>query len=153
MTGTYLCQCGPDYTVDDTTAGPYNCQSGVFFAYTHPAAAAASDLARRNLRARLDQLRLDSQKLCPGQMKACKLEDTSDTYECVDTSSELESCGGCLFGEYGKDASNSTIGTDCSTLHGVSLGAATCRDTVCEAYACKKGYELVSGLCVATVSA
>ncbi|WVF65355.1 hypothetical protein IAT40_000082 [Kwoniella sp. CBS 6097] len=153
MTGDYICNCVAGFTVNDATAQPATCDSYVQFAYTHTADAAASGLARRNMRARLEQLRWESQRLCPGQMKACKLENMSDTYECVDTSSELESCGGCIFGEFGKEASSAIVGTDCSSLRGVSPGAATCRDSVCEAYACKKGFELVSGECVATVSA
>ncbi|WVQ93030.1 hypothetical protein IAU59_000094 [Kwoniella sp. CBS 9459] len=153
MTDNYVCSCVAGSTINDAAADPANCDAYTQFAYTHSADAAASGLARRHMRERLEQLRLESQKLCPGQMKACKLEEMSDTYECVDTTSELESCGGCLFGEFGKDDAISPIGTDCSTLAGVSLGAATCRDSVCEAYACNRGYELVSGECVATVSA
>ncbi|OCF32409.1 hypothetical protein I316_05834 [Kwoniella heveanensis BCC8398] len=133
---------------DDSPLQPVSCDTYTWFGLTHSAGAIANGLAKRNLRERLSQLRLDSQKRCLRHLKACKV-DASDSYECIDTTSELESCGGCINAEYGVSASgNATIGINCAELDGVALGAATCYNSACEAYACKAGYELVSGDCV-----
>lgn len=52
-----------------------------------------------------DQVRLDQQKmagkLCPGDARACLTAPGASTWECVETDAELESCGGCLYGDFG----------------------------------------------------
>jgi hypothetical protein len=51
------------------------------------------------------QVRLQQQavagKLCPGEATACLTSPGALTWECVETDAELESCGGCLYGEFG----------------------------------------------------
>ncbi|WOO82762.1 uncharacterized protein LOC62_04G006247 [Vanrija pseudolonga] len=49
--------------------------------------------------------------LCPRPTLACAVPGT-DGYECVDTSLELESCGGCVHGEYGVAANGTSFGQD-----------------------------------------
>ncbi|WWD06946.1 hypothetical protein V865_005043 [Kwoniella europaea PYCC6329] len=140
----FQCRCNTPNTisgVNEVTCGP-----NVWFTFTHSAAATASGLARRNLKERLLAVKRQSLTLCPGNAKACSVPDTG-AYECIDTTSELESCGGCMFGEF-QSSKNVTLGTDCSSLPGIARGAVTCRNSQCEAFACKKGYELVAGLCV-----
>ncbi|WVW79565.1 hypothetical protein I302_101534 [Kwoniella bestiolae CBS 10118] len=139
----FACRCNIDNTIEGKS--PTTCGPNVWFTFTHSAGATASGLARRNLKERLIALRRQSQTLCPKAAKACSVPG-SETYECIDTSSELESCGGCMFGEF-QSSNNVTLGTDCSSLPGVARGAVTCYNSQCEAFACKKGYELVSGHC------
>ncbi|WVF65357.1 hypothetical protein IAT40_000084 [Kwoniella sp. CBS 6097] len=153
-TGNFDCRCNDAYTIDPAGAGgsSTNCGPNAYFTYTHSPDASASGLARRKIRARLEQLRLEKQAPCPRGMTACSLEGSADAYECIDTRSELESCGGCMYGVY-QDAShvNGTAGINCATLEGVTMGGATCRHSSCEAYACKEGYGLVSGECVSLI--
>ncbi|GAA5965824.1 hypothetical protein JCM3765_001194 [Sporobolomyces pararoseus] len=73
---------------------------------------------------------LDSQLLCPLGETACPIFPRMGTYECVDTSSELENCGGC--------ASRSQ-GEDCTLLKGV-LGLA-CQSGKCNVFTCQPGWE------------
>jgi hypothetical protein len=68
---------------------------------------------------------------CPRGWTACRVDEKStDSYEvsdelfipaskekladhkCIDTSSELDSCGGCRLGEYGVANANTTIGDE-----------------------------------------
>jgi hypothetical protein len=63
----------------------------------------------------------------------------SDDYECLDTSTELESCGGCAsLGE----------GTDCTAIpHAWNVA---CNRGKCEVSSCAPGYKLsnVGAICV-----
>ncbi|WWC72920.1 uncharacterized protein I206_106884 [Kwoniella pini CBS 10737] len=139
------CRCNSAYTINGgTPAG--SCDAGTWFTYVHSQEATASGLARRRMRERLQKLRRESQTLCPGGLKACSVPGTS-AYECIDTQTELESCGGCLSGEY-QNVMNSTLGIDCTNLEGVAKGAVTCVNAQCQAFACRNGFELASGLCV-----
>ncbi|OCF32407.1 hypothetical protein I316_05832 [Kwoniella heveanensis BCC8398] len=103
------CRCNSAYTIDGsaTTCGIYT-----WYTYVHTPAAAASGLARRNLRMRAEQARLARQTFCPHGAKACSVEGSPDTYECVDVGTELESCGGCVHGEFQSTAANSTAGVE-----------------------------------------
>ncbi|KAL1405633.1 hypothetical protein Q8F55_009272 [Vanrija albida] len=58
---------------------------------------------RRRAQRRRKQALLDAEMnpYCPSGLIACRVAEGSDGYECLDTTSELESCGGCRFGEYG----------------------------------------------------
>ncbi|KZV85107.1 hypothetical protein EXIGLDRAFT_623437 [Exidia glandulosa HHB12029] len=77
----------------------------------------------------VQQDRLVTGAFCPPTYTACPvlLNGTlTDELECVHTSSELRSCGGCL------SASGSTArGLDCTTIPHVVKGGATCHDGVC----------------------
>ena len=75
--------------------------------------------------------------LCPAQTAACPIEGRSDDdYECIDTTSDLQSCGGCAsMGE----------GVDCTLIQGAKWMG--CVKGQCEVYSCGKGYKLVDGSC------
>nr|XP_031861420.1 uncharacterized protein CI109_003024 [Kwoniella shandongensis]KAA5528492.1 hypothetical protein CI109_003024 [Kwoniella shandongensis] len=149
--GQFGCRCNAPNVIEVTSNGfAVNCNAGTWFNYVHTAEAQASGLARRRARATLEQLRLDSQTLCPKGLTACNVNEYSDTYECIDTKNELEACGGCIFGEFQNTSANITLGVDCTTVAGVAFGAITCMDSQCTAFSCEKGYELVAGSCVAT---
>lgn len=68
-----------------------------------------------------------------------------DAYECIDTMTNLESCGGCLepytLGLTPAEIAEQKLGVDCTTLQGVS--DVQCRGGHCIVHKCKKGYELV----------
>ncbi|GAA6063553.1 hypothetical protein JCM10212_002665 [Sporobolomyces blumeae] len=76
---------------------------------------------------------LDSQLLCPLGETACPIFPRMGTYECIDTSSELENCGGCA---------SKSLGEDCTSLQG-ALGV-TCQSGKCNVFTCQSGYEFDS---------
>ncbi|WWC63839.1 uncharacterized protein I303_106444 [Kwoniella dejecticola CBS 10117] len=144
-TNKFGCRCNNAYTIEGGTPAT-TCDAYTWFNYIHSQEATASGLARRQNRERLQRLRREKQTLCPRGAKACAVPGTA-AYECIDTRSELEACGGCLFGEY-QNPLNSTVGIDCTSLAGIAQGAVTCANSQCEAFACKSGFQLASGLCV-----
>lgn len=123
-----------------------NANNGVYFNSIFPLASRTA--RRRDLEGR-DQAPLG---LCPTGHQACLVDADAeftgaDAFECIDTRSELESCGGCLYGaadSFGAAAA----GVDCSSLPGVALGGSTCTLGKCEIFACNKGYTLVEGRCL-----
>ncbi|KAK6908395.1 hypothetical protein I203_102396 [Kwoniella mangroviensis CBS 8507] len=122
-------------------------QSGLYYAYNHAAYSTPSTVERR--RRRLERMKRDEQlrlnRFCPAGLDACIVHGSEDSFECIDTSSELESCGGCLYGSYSN--STSSLGTDCSTLIGAAFGGTTCFDGRCQISACEEGFKLVDGRC------
>ncbi|WVF71978.1 hypothetical protein IAT40_006789 [Kwoniella sp. CBS 6097] len=136
------CLCGL------TMGSPTYSQCGYrnYVTYYHDAIAQASQLTRRKLRERLSENNRQVAD-CPTGLTACMIAGYSDSYECIDTNAEVESCGGCLNGVFGK--TNATSGSDCTALNGVALGAVTCSAGRCESFACEDGFSLVSGKCVA----
>jgi hypothetical protein len=75
-------------------------------------------------------LKSRSPSLCPTGLDACPIASlTSGDYECLDTSAELESCGGCA--SIGK-------GQDCTTIRGAwNVG---CEQGRCAVYTCSAGF-------------
>ncbi|GAA6009590.1 hypothetical protein JCM11491_001026 [Sporobolomyces phaffii] len=68
---------------------------------------------------------LAKRNVCPSSHEACS---TGNGFECVDTLTNLEQCGGCA----------SAGGVDCTALTGVSSSA--CVQGVCEIWACAEGF-------------
>ncbi|WVW84445.1 hypothetical protein I302_106479 [Kwoniella bestiolae CBS 10118] len=142
---SYTCSCfisGSDGGGIPDTCGNTN----VYFAYSHTAASTPSLVDRR--RRRLDRLRRDQmvlERFCPGGFEACNVPGSEDSFECIDVSSELESCGGCLYGTYGN--STASTGVDCSILPGAAFGSSTCASGQCQISACREGFQLVDGRC------
>ncbi|WVF72436.1 hypothetical protein IAT40_007251 [Kwoniella sp. CBS 6097] len=99
---------------------------------------------------------------CPSGLTACNVPHPDGiSYECIDTSSEIESCGGCLYGQFkGYEYSFSVErhddhdqlevkqGTDCTTILGVRQNSVTCEQGRCVAYGCEEGYHIEGGRCV-----
>ncbi|KAK9895237.1 hypothetical protein P389DRAFT_205291 [Cystobasidium minutum MCA 4210] len=75
---------------------------------------------------------------CPDSLSACPIPSLQGGYECVDTTQELENCGGCAVdGE----------GVDCTAITGVS--GVGCLSGKCVVFSCVDGYRLSSaGACV-----
>ncbi|GAA5931135.1 hypothetical protein JCM10213_000225 [Rhodosporidiobolus nylandii] len=76
---------------------------------------------------------LDSRLLCPIGETACPIFPRAGTYECVDVSTELESCGGCIV----KGA-----GEDCTEIQGAQ--GVTCQSGGCVVFTCQPGWKLDS---------
>ncbi|WWC69642.1 uncharacterized protein I206_103585 [Kwoniella pini CBS 10737] len=136
---------------------PVTCGFNVAFTYefkfweTQP-----SSVAKRQAREKRLSKPENSRSYCLNGMKACNiLNGEGLSYECIDVSTELESCGGCLHGEFGKylnKTSQSVTGIDCTSLPGVTLSGVTCSDGVCVSSSCEEGYALHNGACVATLN-
>ncbi|WVQ85254.1 hypothetical protein IAT38_007419 [Cryptococcus sp. DSM 104549] len=158
-TGSYDCSCYDSYSVsvDSYTT----CGLGVPFIYGHIGSTTLpSGWVKRAQRKRqwLQQKEMEG-LLCPVGLDACRVgADDASGYECIDTLRELESCGGCVHGRYGKETAGS--GLDCSTMDGVSQYSSTCNQGACQAFACEDGWflnanqtclSLTAGLSVYTV--
>jgi hypothetical protein len=69
-------------------------------------------------------------QLCPMGLAACPIEGRqAEDYECLDTSSDLQSCGGCA---------SLGSGLDCTQLPGAKWMG--CNVGVCEVYSCQSGW-------------
>ncbi|WOO79107.1 Protein priA [Vanrija pseudolonga] len=136
------------------------CATNSFFFYEGPG---GGPIPSGNGRRRAEEKRLaeqialiDAHPHCPVGKDACNVsENPEDGYECINTDTELESCGGCKYGYYSNVAANSTYtfsqvapGVNCAQLPNVARGAATCQDGTCKVTACKKGFQLLHGNCV-----
>ncbi|WWC63084.1 uncharacterized protein I303_105683 [Kwoniella dejecticola CBS 10117] len=154
---TFAYACGSTYTLTSTKT----CDYQVNRLYSHPTDATASQLARReqieNSR-RLLHLRNQGvlgDRWCPKGSTACRLENDPNSFECVDTMNDLESCGGCMYGPYGRSGvevggsanSTYTAGNDCSAMPGVALGHSSCVEGKCQ-FDCKIGWKTDGKQCV-----
>ncbi|WVQ98489.1 hypothetical protein IAU59_005615 [Kwoniella sp. CBS 9459] len=154
----YTCACyqrGPPFT-------DYECGVGKAMHYYHtpPGSPPTNSAAvKRRLREKAALVDVEGEgkrgfELCPAGLRACKVpEEDQISYECLDTSSELESCGGCLYGEvttFGEidDHLAHSTGTDCTTLPGVLKNGVACHGGMCIAFACTEGNVLVEDTCV-----
>ncbi|OWZ61609.1 hypothetical protein AYX15_06199 [Cryptococcus neoformans] len=152
----YGCSCGDETVV---SGSPSYCGLGSFYAYSHPAAAAASSLPRRKRAIERIQAQKRSEMIrerqwdCPTGMNACNVNGVANSWECVDSTTDIESCGGCTYGDYSPsgNASEST-GVDCTALPGVLRGSVTCSGGRCNAFACKRGWTLQNGECTKSVT-
>lgn len=68
-------------------------------------------------------------KLCPSSMAACPIDGRQGEYECLDSQSDLQSCGGCV---------SMGQGQDCTQIAGARWMG--CNEGTCEVYSCKKGW-------------
>ncbi|KAK1921007.1 hypothetical protein DB88DRAFT_118340 [Papiliotrema laurentii] len=68
-------------------------------------------------------------ELCPETMAACPIPGRANDYECLDTQSDLQSCGGCASLQHG---------VDCTAIAGARWMG--CNEGKCEVYSCKKGW-------------
>lgn len=62
--------------------------------------------------------------LCPKGLTACQLGSRTMSYECVDTTTSLEHCGGCF-----NDATSP--GVDCSDMDAFGASSVACADSRC----------------------
>ncbi|WRT67585.1 uncharacterized protein IL334_004557 [Kwoniella shivajii] len=124
-----------------------NCDVSSGYAFGTPPVNPSGTSARRARARALAIKREQENQLCPNGNTACKLPNTN-TYECIDIFSELESCGGCVNGLFDDQYQNATIGIDCTAAEGIAMGAVTCTRGLGATFACEDGYVLVGGICV-----
>ncbi|KAI9637815.1 uncharacterized protein MKK02DRAFT_42185 [Dioszegia hungarica] len=104
----YFCRCASHNqakAVDESQRTV--CASGRYHVYNRANAntnlgPSAGGMVRRRLRERMYQAAMREQAFCPKGLRACKIQGTSG-YECIDVASELESCGGCMHGDFNAD--------------------------------------------------
>lgn len=75
---------------------------------------------------------LGSRDSCPVGFEACRIPSSSG-YECIKTSTDLESCGGCLSPLPGRP-----LGQDCSAIP--NIGSAMCQAGRCVIETCTRGF-------------
>ncbi|ORX36703.1 hypothetical protein BD324DRAFT_681473 [Kockovaella imperatae] len=151
--GGTFCGCwadsAPSFTNDQTCTYPV---------YKHTAGSTdASGIYRKRDAAPKRMLAGSNGVSCPGNLLPCLVAPTSDpswedSYECLDTVSDLEACGGCPYGLHPAASpfigSAVDFGQDCSAIPGVALGGVTCAASSCVVTACRAPYELDNGICV-----
>lgn len=118
--------------------------------------AGTTALKKRDAYGKLNRRKYEAMKYCPGKLAACRIGNslTGDGYECIDTTSELESCGGCIAGwAQAPLGQNETVGVDCSSLPGVAIGGVTCNGGVCEVSSCQRGWRRVGNACISQTAA
>ncbi|WWC85457.1 uncharacterized protein L201_000320 [Kwoniella dendrophila CBS 6074] len=147
----FNCFCGND--PGEFVYQPQVCDQNTAYVYNYVGGNGpnpSEGIARRN---RIEKLRRKLNKKrnvnCPKGLTACSIPGINDSYECIDTQFELESCGGCVNGKFGEDNNNHNVSTgiDCTSLPGVALGASTCYQGKCDVYACKRGWVWVDNVC------
>ncbi|WOO85384.1 Protein priA [Vanrija pseudolonga] len=112
---------------------------------------AAPNRRREAQRKKQEMLHAKLHAHCPVGYTPCRIALNGDSYECIDTDTELESCGGCLFGEHARRPelrAREAMGRDCTSVMGVVSEAASCRRGTCVTTACRPGYKLVYDHCV-----
>ncbi|WWC86252.1 uncharacterized protein L201_001125 [Kwoniella dendrophila CBS 6074] len=149
---TFLWACGNGY---QSTGPTGNCGYQINRIYFHPPDATISNLAKRSKddqKRRLSQheQHISNNHWCPKGLTACQLQNDPTSFECIDTNSELESCGGCLHGDYhppGYQNMTVSAGKDCSAVQGVARGHSSCIDGTCQ-FDCRTGWKYRDGQCV-----
>ncbi|WVF67129.1 hypothetical protein IAT40_001874 [Kwoniella sp. CBS 6097] len=144
------------------------CGPNMWFGYSHPIVTPSGFVKRQDRRAALLRREMEEEQVyCPLGTTACRVATPfrvqgdddhnqagpggNEAYECLDTASELESCGGCMYGEYGGNATtlaSAQRGVDCSAIPGAALGGTTCSEGQCQISACEEEYSLNDGRCV-----
>lgn len=102
------CQCIPQQEVTNYIADAChgNNDQYIYDLYRTAFEPDFSSVARRSVRGKGSR-----PALCPLFLTACHIED-NEGYECLDTRSELESCGGCRYAYAEHFAKNGTVGTE-----------------------------------------
>ncbi|WWD09485.1 hypothetical protein V865_007609 [Kwoniella europaea PYCC6329] len=144
--GGYECSCTRQAGESIAYSSEKVCEIGTAMIYkTVDNQVLPSGYARRALKEKLKKARTVG--LCPEGFEACKIGDSPEGYECIDTFSDLESCGGCTSGKF---ETGQVSGTDCTTLPGIADYGVTCFKGSCQAFACEEGWTLASNqTCIA----
>ncbi|OCF30888.1 hypothetical protein I317_01612 [Kwoniella heveanensis CBS 569] len=110
----YECVCGQ---AGDVGPQAVTCGMDVWITYEHDSGAFVAGPTGFVKRQQRDQKRLEEiekfeNRFCPAGLKACKVPGDDFAFECLNVDDELESCGGCLHGEYESDLTNSVSGIE-----------------------------------------
>ncbi|WVW83324.1 hypothetical protein I302_105343 [Kwoniella bestiolae CBS 10118] len=147
------CSCSnePVHSIIDNCQGA-DLQGFNWMIFQHPpgSSGAPSAWVKRQLKERLEkEAGLRAMAVCPQGLTACRTSPGDDSsFECLDTQSELESCGGCIHGVLGQSDDMSKADMDCSSISGVAPDGVTCLSGQCLAFACEEGYNLKSNQCL-----
>ncbi|WVF72441.1 hypothetical protein IAT40_007256 [Kwoniella sp. CBS 6097] len=143
------CQCRDN---DDPWSGmepSLNCAQGDWKVYSNTAQ--PSSFVKRQEKQKQLKAQDGHSALCPEHLNACMISDEPGSgFECLDIQEELESCGGCRYGEYGSQAEHlqpSPVGIDCSQLPNVAPDGVTCTKGRCHIFSCARGYSLKDKRC------
>ncbi|KAJ7471934.1 hypothetical protein FB451DRAFT_311378 [Mycena latifolia] len=79
-----------------------------------------------------------SAQKCHKGLSACGVPGRSNSWECIDTQTDLESCGGCMYPDL--SGPFETVGRDCTAIRGVS--DVSCIGGECAVHKCRPGYEI-----------
>ncbi|RSH82047.1 uncharacterized protein EHS24_008251 [Apiotrichum porosum] len=146
-TGTTLGVCQHCFCDNNPAVGATaNCGYTTYFLFSHPPGAVASALPRRSKQLVIG----NDDTYCPIGYAACQIaSDPAMGFECLETSTELESCGGCRFGSHSDGNHSAPVGIDCTSIPGVSSTGVTCKGGLCVTKRCHRGFHLSrSGECV-----
>ncbi|WWC85298.1 uncharacterized protein L201_000160 [Kwoniella dendrophila CBS 6074] len=149
------CSNNPDDFYVDNNCENHNLADFTWMIFQHPAGSSGSPSSwvKRQAKERLQ--REIGQKpiaICPKGMSACRTSSNDDYgFECIDVQTELESCGGCIHGDFNSDLGKplSKRGTNCVTLPGISHDGVTCINGECLAFAWEEGSKLRGDKCEA----
>ncbi|WWC61324.1 uncharacterized protein I303_103905 [Kwoniella dejecticola CBS 10117] len=130
------------------------CGIGDWFTYSESIDALPSAIISRKRQGGF-KARRTRMSLCPEGYRACKITlGRGMEYECIDVTQELESCGGCFFGQVTIDPNRiattleGNIGKDCSKMEGIRQDGVTCISGECIAFACEEGSHLSDSQCL-----
>ncbi|WWD01604.1 hypothetical protein V866_008549 [Kwoniella sp. B9012] len=139
------CRC---YTHDDHPwygTSATSCLPGAWFIYNH--FPQPSEAVRKRYKG--VQEGKQKRELCPDGLTACSVLDSEGlAFECLDTSQELESCGGCRYGMFMSREKGEGPSEDCTVITGAKLGAVTCQSGRCVVSECEDGYTLQNNECL-----
>lgn len=114
---------------DGCAAGNFLCASNLCDGNTGTCVAATTVGASQRARSRRADFSLTARgSRCPAAHTACSIPGSVRGFECIDTNSNIEMCGGCA----------NAGGVDCTTLPGVD--AVGCIAGQCEVWACAEGF-------------
>ncbi|BEJ14097.1 hypothetical protein CspHIS471_0312710 [Cutaneotrichosporon sp. HIS471] len=137
---SFSCQCANFLTPGSAAT----CNVGVQNIYNN-AAMAPSGGARKRRNQEMQKRIAENNSPCPHGTEACLIPGSVHAWECVDTSTDLESCGGCVTAVFDQPHRNAT-GVDCTI--GAAVGGASCSRGICKQWRCTRGWVLEKGRCV-----
>lgn len=144
----WICGCLNTDPRLDTTTTTDTCPSDGYYVFERidsPArlaartapASAGSEAARKRRQVARAAEEASKYQLCPGALRACRIPGQYG-YECVDTTQDLESCGGCPHGDYG---TGEITGKDCTAIEHVGRrGSVSCQAGTCSVQKCEPGF-------------
>jgi hypothetical protein len=104
--GKLECQCFSSFT-----GGMTNCGSGSTYVWQYGPNTVVSNIPRRRQLAAQQQAAMIAEQhpYCPPGLSACRVNGlgSNSGFECINPQTEVESCGGCLYGTM-KDVNNAT---------------------------------------------
>jgi hypothetical protein len=111
----------------------FMCQPGLVLCPGLPVPSCQQSCPSGVTRRSAPQILVEADARCPTGWEVCSGLTSATAFECINTQTTLDSCGGCLFPYEGKNAT----GADCSAIHGVDH--VSCRNGACFVESCTAG--------------